>query len=123
MMEDLDFKDFKSKALLWRFWELLSRFFNLPNKFKGTIREYATELDFSISDGFFYTKVLPILEKNNILVYNGEENKLGYLGKFGKVYVFNRDELSKFFIKNNPMARKTFKVWVLDGDVDADWIH
>jgi hypothetical protein len=120
MMEDLDFK---SKALMWRFWELLSRFFKLPNKFKGTIRDFAIELDFSISDGFFYTKVLPVLEKNKILVYNGEENKFGYLGRFGKIYVFNRDELSKFFIKNNPITRRVFRVWILDGDVDADWIH
>jgi hypothetical protein len=114
--------DFKSKALIWRFWELLSRFFTLQNNFKGTIREYAIELNFNISDGFFYTKILPILIENKILIDCDEENKIGYRGKFGKIYLFNRDNLSKFFIKNNPIARKIFKVWVTEGDVDPDWL-
>jgi hypothetical protein len=113
--------DFKSKALVWRFWELLSRFFTLPNNFKGTIREYAIELNFNISDGFFYTKVLPVLINNKILIDSGEEDKFGYRGKFGKIYIFNRDNLSIFFIKNNPIARKIFKVWVAEGDVDLSW--
>jgi hypothetical protein len=114
--------EFKSRALTWRFWELLSRFFSLKNKFKGTLREYAMELDFSLSDGFFYTYILPVLIKNNILIDSGESDKIGYRGRFGKIYIFDKDNLSKFFIKNNPIARKIFKTWVIEGDVDPDWL-
>jgi hypothetical protein len=115
--------DFTSRALAWRFWELLSRFFKLKNKFKGTIREYAIELNFSLADGFFYANVLPVLIKNKILVETGEEDKIGYRGKFGKIYQFNRDELSKFFIKNCSIARRIFGVWVAEGDVDLSWLE
>lgn len=111
---------FKSRALTWRFWEILSRFFKLPNKFKGTIREFAVELDLNLIDGFFYTQILPTLIKNNILSDTGEKNKVGYRGKFGKIYIFNRDELSKFFVRENPIARRIYKVWVVEGDIDLD---
>jgi hypothetical protein len=122
-MENLDGTniDFKSKALKWRFWELLSRFFTVPNKFEGTVRDFAIKLNFSVADGFFYKVVLPVLTKNNILVDTGKKYKFAYVGNFGKVYRFNRDNLSIFFIKNNEIARRIFEVWVKENDVDPSW--
>jgi len=112
--------ELESKALTWRFWEILSRFFKLENGFKGTIREFATELDINLSDGFFYNTILPVLVKNKILVNTGEKDRFGYRGRLAEVYRFDRDALSIFFIKNCSLAGRIYKVWIKEGDVPVD---
>jgi len=109
--------EFESKALTWKFWEILSRFFNLENGFKGTIREFASELDISLMDGFFYNSILPTLVKYNILTPTNEVDRFGSRGRLGRVYSFNKDRLSEFFIKYCPITRRAYRVWIKEGDV------
>ena len=111
---------FKSRAVSWRFWEILSRFLELPKGFKGSVRDFAVKLNLNISDGFFYSKVLPILLEKEILVETDERWKIGYKGRLGKVYFFDKDKLSEFMVKENPIARRVYVVWVKQGDVDVD---
>lgn len=58
--------------------------------------------------------------KEGILIETEEIDKYGYLGKNAKIYIFDRDKLSVFFVKKNPMIKPIYEVWVQEGDIDID---
>lgn len=124
--------EFESKALTWKFWDIVLKFYDLPNKFQGTIAQIVFKINSAspenaknairLSDGFFYSTVLPILLKNNVLIDTGKfESRFGR-GRMGKIYLVNLDNLDKFLIHYNSMFKRIYKKWVKEGDVELDLI-
>lgn len=114
--------EFVGEGVTNRFWNQLLDLYKLKHKFKGAIYQYAGEVGFSMKDGFFYETVLPVLIENRIFKeIENEYSNSGDRGRLGKVYEFNRDNLSKFIIKNNPRYGRLFEIWIKQLDHDMGW--
>ena len=90
-------------------WNFILKFVNLPDKWEGTISDLALKLNFSSSTGYFYRSIFPVLKNNNILVFTGRWKKKRILGRYGKIYKFNKLNFYKFLVENNKTFSTIFK--------------
>ena len=66
-------------------------------------------LDFSLSSGYFYREILPVLEANEVLIFTGKWYKKRMLGRYGKVYRFDKVKFYHFLSNSNEIFFKIFK--------------
>ena len=105
-------------VLQTKFWNIVTKFYDLPDNFSGSIPEFAARLKIRLSDGFFYSQILPKLVNYGVLVETGDELNRGYVGRSGKVYRVDKDNLDRMIVKLNLLANKIYKKWIVEGNVE-----
>jgi hypothetical protein len=108
----------KLEGLSSKFWNVVMKFYDV--KGEGTISEFASALNIRLSDGFFYSIVLKVLLKHEILYTTGERRKKSYLGRKAIVYRVDIGNLDKFVVKFNPLMNKVYKKRIRTAQIDLD---
>lgn len=121
----------KEKRIDWRnslkFWNTVAMFYLLKNGKEGTINEMIRDIrcknndvKISLTDGFLYSVVIPILKSRGILLETNKTKKEKYLGRGGKIYKIDLNKLDEFIIKENEVCKRIYVHRIKTGEISAD---
>lgn len=110
-------------ALKSKFWKIVTKFYDWDTRFNPTMNvpEMSHKFKIRLTDGFFYKDVLPKLLKERVLLESGYSP--GFSGRRAMEYTLDKESLDEFFVKNNLLANRLYKKWVLEWDVNIELLE